>query len=491
MNITEVVHRWPHLTSPAALMKEDNPSYSLPPHLDMMNRMAMEVSFNVQSGKDGVRKIINLPFGHAKSSLWSHYWPAWNLIWFPDTRIILVGHGEEFASEFGGKVRDTIRRYGKEMGISLRADKKAQGNWQIEGHKGGMVCLGPKGGTIGRHADIFLVDDLLKGYEDALSPTILDNLWAFFETTVISRLRREVSLVMVGTRWVKNDVFGRVLSRYRGTPEEAKWEVYRLKALAEKDDPLGRKEGEPLWPEQYTREQLETEKKKNRWFRAAWQQEPTDETGSYFRPSLWPRYHDKGGVYSLGGRSMVEKSSLIVLTTVDWAASEKKTSDFTCIGTFGITPRGEMLVLDVVFERVSVEKCVPLLARVCNVWHPDAVAVEVGGFQSALASQCKDFPQIPGSVIQMHPEGKSKLARALPAITMGDAGRIYLPPLENEPPWLEEFERQLIEFDGITEGEHDDAVDVVSMAAKRSSWLYRGNQVSQPPCLLVEGFNPQ
>lgn len=476
-------------------MRDDNPSYSLPLHLQYMNRIALDVTQNTISGGEGLRKLINLPFGHAKSSLWSHYWPAWNLILFPDIRFILIGHGEEFASEFGGKVRDTVRKYGRELGIELRADKKSQGNWQIRGHRGGMVCLGPKVGTIGRHADIFCIDDLLKGWEDALSPTILDNLWAFMETTVVSRLRRNVSLVMVGTRWVKNDPFGRLLARFRGTPEEKKIEVVKFKALAEKDDPLGRPLGEPLWPEQFTREQLETEKKKNRWFRAAWQQEPTDETGSYFRPSLWPRYKAQGDAFSLGGRVLLPGNQLLILATVDWAATDKKTSDFTCIGIFGVTPDGAILVLDVVFERVSVEKCVPLLASVCRRWHPDAVAVEVGGFQTSLAVQCRDYPEIPGAVIQLKPESKNKLARAYAAITMGDAGRIYL-PTEDEADrrtsaWLEEFERQLIEFDGIVEGEHDDAVDVLVYACRRAQWLYRGKRVEQGPCVLLPGFVAQ
>ena len=89
---------------------------------------------------------------------------------------------------------------------------------------------------------------------EADSPTIRDTLWTWFTQVIASRLMDETGRIMlIQTRWHQDDLIGRLTdpqNSYYDPEEAAEWQIIDLPALAFDDgkDPLGRKEGEPLWP---------------------------------------------------------------------------------------------------------------------------------------------------------------------------------------------------------------------------------------------------
>ncbi len=54
------------------------------------------------------RLMITLPPRHGKTWLCSVNFPAWYLNRWPDRRVILASYGDDFAAEWGRKVRDLI-----------------------------------------------------------------------------------------------------------------------------------------------------------------------------------------------------------------------------------------------------------------------------------------------------------------------------------------------------------------------------------------------
>src|SRR5690606_26073765 len=85
------------------------------------------------------------------------------------------------------------------------------------------------------------------------------------------------------------DLIGRILNQ-----SKEPWRVINLPALAEEDDPLGRKPGEPLWPERFPKEALANIRDNQAlyWWNALYQQRPTKHgsiewPGEYFDDSLW------------------------------------------------------------------------------------------------------------------------------------------------------------------------------------------------------------
>lgn len=480
----DAVHAYPWLANPASLARVDtDDQYKVPPHLEALQRELQRVSYSQTK-----RLVVNVPFGHGKSLMSSLYWPAWHLLLFPKTRFIMIGHGTEFASDWGGKVRDLLQKYGPEIGVYLRSDSRSKTDWEIDEFGGGMFCAGWEAGAIGHHAEIVLIDDLVKGFKQAMSAERLEDMQEFYKTTIYSRLREESRLVMVMTRWHKRDVCGYALDLARRTNVIDQWKVVKFKAIAEDNDPLGRSPGEPLWPAQYSLASLQGAKQEmGRWWSACWQQEPHDEEGAYFHPRRWPRYTDLGNqCFALeesgSARRIFAHSDLTILTTVDWAWSERATADYTAIGTFGLTPDGRLLVLDIQNRRLRLEQLAPELANVCHLYHPSLVAVEVG--HPTLHNEYRRYPSIP-EIRWIKTEQKTKLTRALPAIMMGENNRVFLP---NAPhAWLEPFIDQLGDFTGVAD-EHDDMCDALAYACHVSQSLrYVPAPWQEEPQVLVSG----
>src|SRR5262249_36263920 len=114
------------------------------------------------------------------------------------------------------------------------------------------------------------------------------------------------------TRWHEDDLAGRILA------EADPWEVVSLPAIAEEDDPLGRRPGEALCPERFGVEDLERLRDVlgTYSFSALYQQRPAPRSGGFFKterletvdavPSdarrvrWWDKAAATGGDYTVG-----------------------------------------------------------------------------------------------------------------------------------------------------------------------------------------------
>lgn len=495
MNIQDVLTQFPHLASPAALARADmGMKFLLPPHLELINRELMKAWATPDS-----RTAINLPFGHGKSVIASQYFPAWVMLLWPDTRIIMIGATEALATSFGGKVKDVVARFGPDLGINLREDSQAKGRWNVEGKEGGMLCKGVGGSVLGYHCELFLIDDVIKDAKSAMSGPCLEDHWIWYKAIVDGRLMPGARVFAIGTRWVRKDLFGRIKEEEENCPSELRegWKFIKLKGIAEKDDPLGRKPGEALWPRRRSAARLlHMKETAYRWFRAAIQQEPEEEKGLWFQPYdaegnlAWPVYKDVGDAFAVDRRGerrkIWHKNECIPIITMDWAWGKKKTSDFTSPGAYVVTPDAELLILEVKNERWRPEELAPELEKFC-IAHPSfVVAVEEG--HPTLATDYKKYAGIP-EIRWLKTRGANKLARALQGITMSQNGKVFVPHNYASLPWVKPFLQQLAAFTGDeSSGEHDDQVDQMVYAAILSQQL-RGRIMgrSEGPVRLLPG----
>lgn len=416
------------------------------------------------------------------SWLCSIYFPAWVLLRWPDTRIALASYGETFAENFGGKVRDVVRRYGPQLGIHLRDDTDAKGEWVIAGQEGGMICRGRGGALTGRPADLLILDDMLKDHEEAQSPTILSSLWDWYCTVAYSRLGPKAPIIAVGTRWGPKDLFGRLEAEAKVGGD--KFNFVSFKAIAGKDDILGRHPGEALWPDRVPLERLERiAKTRPRWFKACWQGEPEEIAGLHFQPKGWPKYIDTGDAWRVHGGahwSNYRKVDCTIVIIADWAQSGKKKSDHTAIVTSAITPDGLALVLDVFNERLRYEENAPALARICKMWckGPDGallqqiVASDDDTLSDAMAVECRRYWDIPEIKI-LGIRNKAKIIRAQAGIIRSQNGLFLLP--DPPKPWYEEMADQLSAFTG-EDGNQDDIADCFGILGRIADEFMPGTQ---------------
>lgn len=143
------------------------------------------------------RLIVTMPPRHGKSWLCSYYFPAWFLNRFPDKRVILCSYGDDFASEWGRKVRDLVRDNSDQLQIKINESSKAADRWDIEGHRGGMKTAGVGGQITGRGAHLFIIDDPVKDAAEANSATIREQKWDWWRTTARTRLEPGGAVIII------------------------------------------------------------------------------------------------------------------------------------------------------------------------------------------------------------------------------------------------------------------------------------------------------
>lgn len=432
------------LDSPAKLGALTLRGWKTPPHLREINRRLRSLSH-----RGNGRLQVWMPPRHGKSLLISQFFPAWYLLVYPWKRVILTSYEADFAAQWGGKVRDLVTAWGPDFGIALRGDSKASDRWEIATHGGGMQTAGIGGPILGKGADLFILDDVCKNAQEALSPTWRAKAWDWLTSTAYTRLEPGASVVNVEHRWHTEDVAGQQVEKEPGI-----WDVLRLPALAEENDPLGRRVGDPLWPERYSVDALHKMRDlAPSWFAALYQQRPLNLEGGFFK-----------------GLEKIEVCPAAPLPTAftqrvrfwDLAATEAQAGadpDWTVGVLMGKHKDGSFWVLDVVRDRLG-PKGVRRLIRQTAEADGREVPVRLereGGASGKIAADSIVTDELVGwPAGSVRPQG-SKAERAEPWGSQIEAGNVRF----FAAPWVRPF---LAEHQGFPSGDHDDQVDAASGA---------------------------
>jgi len=408
----------------------------------------------VETVERGGKLLITMPPRHGKSMLASQYLPAWYLGTRPDKRIILASYEAKFAASWGRKVRDILNEWGQQLyGIDIRSDSKAADRWDIQDRLGGMMCAGIGGPITGKGADLLIIDDPVKSSKEANSEIIRESTWEWYVSTAYTRLEPGASLIIIQTRWHEDDLAGRILAQDR---ESQEWMVCNLPALATQEDQLSRDFGQALWPRRFDCSALANIKKvaPPYWWDALYQQNPTSAEGGLFKRSWFRYYSEPEGAYRLGGR-LVPLHHCRTFATMDLAFSEKKDADYTVIAAWAVTPRSELLLLDLVRERMAAHELVPAARSLCERFKCDYIGIEQVLGQSLVVHGAR----MEGLNVKSLLADKDKISRSIPAQIRMQGEQVWFP--ENAS-WLREFEHELLTF---PRGTHDDQVDALSYAA--------------------------
>lgn len=226
------------------------------------------------------RMMLFAPPRHTKTELASKRFPAYYLGKKPDRQIICAQHTDQLAKDTGADVRDIIadERYKILFpGTQLNPDAKAAGRWRTT--EGGIYISTGVGGAIpGRGADLAVIDDPIKGRNDAESPRMRELAWRWFMGDLVNRLQPDGAIVFMMTRWHEDDLAARAL-------KIDDWEVIELKAIANE----GTEYEEALWPEWWPLPELKKKKAafvkggRIREWESQYQQNPKPEQGTFIK----------------------------------------------------------------------------------------------------------------------------------------------------------------------------------------------------------------
>ena len=401
---------------------------------------------SIATGKHN-RLIVNMPPRHTKSEFASYLFPAWMIGRNPKMKLMQVSHNAELATRFGSKVRNLMETedYKSIFGdVKLREDSKAKGRWETN-HGGEYFAAGVGGSITGRGADLLIIDDP-HTEQDSMSDSAMDRAFEWYSSGPRQRLQPGGSIVVVMTRWATDDLTGRLI-KSQSEPKSDKWRTISFPAILES--------GNPVWPEYWKLEELESVKAsvstKN--WNAQYMQDPTSEEGAIIKRDWWQDWE-------------FEKIPALkhVIQSYDTAFSKKETADYSAITTWGIFQPAEgyedcIILLDAMKGRYDFPDLKNLALEQYKYWQPETVIIEAKATGQPLIHELRKAG-IP--VIDYVPaKGRDKHTRINSVAPVFESAMVYAP-------LHEKFAQEVIEeCAAFPNGQYDDYVDSMTQAVIR------------------------
>lgn len=381
--------------------------------------------------------------------------------------MILGSYNAENAWFWGGETRDVLEEHGPEyFGVRVRKDQRSKADWSLAtlGNRpleGRMRTMGMDSGITGKPAELFLIDDALKGWEDASSAAHREKVWKVFTSCVSTRLQPDSAICSTGTPWDEDDLNGRLLRR-----QPHKWNVLRIPALAEEPipaevrakkagyaalvgspDPLGRRPGEPLWPERFhLQHYLDQKELDEDVFSSLYQCNPHPPEGGFFRRSWF-------------AGKVVDSAPRGLQYVRYWdKASSKGRGNWTA-GVLMTAVDGDVFILHVARDRLEPGPRDAWIRRVAEEDRALYGDVHVWGehagndHKESAANFVKNL--IGFAAFTEGTANKDKASRAYPFSRYCQTGNVYL--LRGD--WIDTFLDELMDFKAEVHDQQDDQVD--------------------------------
>lgn len=410
--------------------------------------------------------MIFVPPQHGKSEIVSRNFPAWALGRNPNLKITGCSYSADLAEKFSLSIQRTIDSHEYQSIFSdtwlngspgheerQRAFIRNTDYFETVCHSGFYKAVGVGGGLTGTPVDIAIIDDPVKDAKEALSPTIRQRVWDWYNTVLTTRLHNESRQLFIMTRWHEDDLAGRIL---KAEPDD--WTVIVIPALCETEHDGAlmskRQPGDALWPEKHSLAKLLKQKARSpRDFSALYQQRPVIDGGNIVKRDWFRRI------------SMADFRALRFNEPMQFyldTAYKKKNATGHDNDPSGILAACRINNDIYLYDAMSVWKEMPDLLR----FLPDYIAAHCGNAESILHIE----PKANGvSVVQMLRDSTTLNVRETPNPTDDkevrfrvvspriECGRVFIV----EGSWNEEFLNQVCAFPATA---HDEFVDILGYA---------------------------
>lgn len=383
------------------------------------------------------RLMIFMPPRHGKSMLVSEFFPPFYLGNHPDHYIITATYAQELAEDFGRKVRNQVSdplHHQLFNECNLSSDSTSASRFATQ-EGGTYFAVGVGGPITGRGAHLLLIDDPVKGREEAESESMRRRMKDWYTSVAYTRLMPGAAVVVIQTRWHEDDLSGWLLREH----QHENWEVISLPAI--------NANGEALWTEAYPIERLQDIQKAvgPRDWNALYQQNPIPDEGEYFRREWFQFYDTLPHNMALYGAS-------------DYAVTDGA-GDYTEHGVFGVDERDNLYIVDWWSGQTNAAEWIDAKLAMVNQWQPQTWFGEAGVIRRSVEPFMVRRMEEKRIYVQLEwlPSMTNKAARARAFQGRAANRKVFLP---RKAPWVADLLSQLLHFPA---GVHDDKVDVCSM----------------------------
>jgi predicted phage terminase large subunit-like protein len=415
---------------------------------------------DIAKGK-AINVMFSAPPRHGKTLFIDRVLPAWYLGHFPDNRVLLVTYQDGFSRTQSRHARNIFKRLGQSVfGLDVADDTQAANQWDIKNHEGGMEAVGAGGAITGKGAHLLIIDDLIKGMEQALNETFLDGLWEWFLTDVMSRLEPGATVIIIMTRWTQSDVIGKITAQQEKDRENnldeddmgfADFQYYNYPALALEGDILGRSVGQALFPQRYDEKALRKIQNRNDdyWWEALYQGNPVPLKGNIIDVTGFKKK------YKYDDPPKRSDFDMVIIST-DTAIKDTEIADYTVFGVWGVMETGYYL-LDIIRDKMTFPQLLDQAKGLNRVWRPEFFLIEDKGSGTSLIQQLREDMDV--NVFPIDPGSESKVLRMQAETTTIKSGLIILP---DDASWKDEF---ILECRSFPRGKKDQ-IDMFSQFLK-------------------------
>jgi len=434
------------------------------------------------------RLLLALAPRMGKSEMVSRTFPSWYMGRQPERKVIVGSYSSDLARGFGRNVRNIVKSKDYQQifpGVKISRDSQAADEWRIEHEEanraGEFFAIGTSAGVAGKGFNLGILDDPLSEQQKD-SKLEKDKLWDWYPGGFYTRRQpEENAIVVMATRWAKDDLTGRLLQMSRDDPEADQWHMLSIPSLLDEGsrkkivyicDNIGIKGsaeelrvGESSAPKRFSNKELNRTRKtlpKRDWM-ALYQQSPVDAEGRILKKDdwrLWPSVQP-------GGAKNPLPPVHTVIQCYDTAFEEGEEADYSARTTWGLFDwddhgktdvRTHALLMEAWKDRVAFPELRDEAFRAFRKANPDVVLVEKRASGHSLLQELKRAG-VPAKawLPPGRPGQKGKIPRAHAASVVLEQGSVWYPARE----WALKVIDECADFPN---GEHDDWVDTVTMA---------------------------
>ena len=334
------------------------------------------------------------------------------------------------------------------------------GDGSYQSKEATVTAYGLGGSLVSQHYDVIIIDDP-HNRENTNTKDQIDKVKQSY-SDLLDLLEPGGQLIIIGTRWHDDDLYGLVLNK--SNIQSREFDIFIRQAITEMK--IGHEQGghykiesgNVLWPEKYNLRALSAllnEKGLYDWS-CQYQNQPVDDENAVFHKQWFHEYDPTD----------LKDRKLNKFTAIDPAISLKERADFTAIVTVGVDVLNKIYVLEVKRGHYTEEQMIDELFLTNERWHPMNICIETVAFQKTLQHYIMKEVKKRGRTLPLNEvlpetsESKEKRIRSLQPMYMR-SDVFHSVGVAN----IEYLEDELLRF---PKGKNDDIIDSLAYAIRAS-----------------------